>query len=459
MDAGFKNAALVLEETFLTPDVSHQCLETRTTMARWENGKLFLCTGTQSTFQTVAAIARWMHMDEDKIVFISEYTGGGFGSKITGALTLVIPALLSKKLNAPVMMRISREEEHFIGRARPGIRARTKVGFAKDGRITALDMFLVSDAGSYGSSGDGGACGQIASLLYQPPAMRWRNVTVATNTPPRSAQSAPGGMQAIAIMEPILAKAARKLGVDQVALRRVNSPEGKAQFGPPNAEGKRGFVTSCFLKQALDLGAEQFKWNERVARQPKQIGTKRRGVGVAITTYHGGSTGFDGLIIITPEGRVQIQSGIGNLGTEAVIDVHRAAAEVLNVPWNAVDIVWGDTSKHLPFTCASGGSQTIHAMTRAGHAVGLECVQRLKEVAAKKLGGQPDDYVVANLRVSRKGGGAGLSFAEAAQHADQAGRHLRRARREPRGQQGDQELGGGAGRPGPDRFGARQIPP
>ncbi len=421
VDAGFKNAALVLDETFLTPDVSHQCLEPRTTMARWENGKLFLYTGTQSTMQTVPAIARWMHMDEDKIVFISEYTGGGFGSKITGALTLVIPALLSRKLNAPVMMRVSREEEHFIGRARPGIRARTKVGFAKDGRVTAVDMFLVSDAGSYGSNGDGGACGQITSLLYQPPAMRWRNVTVATNTPPRSAQSAPGGMQAIAIMEPILAKAARQLGVDQVALRRVNCPEGKAEFGPPNHEGQRGHATSCFLKQALDLGAEQFKWNERVARRPRQMGTKVRGVGVSLSTFHGGSSGFDGLIVITPEGRVQIQSGVGNLGTEALIDVHRAAAEVLDVPWEVCDIVWGDTSKHLPYTCHSGGSQTIHAMTRAGHAVGLECVQRLKEVAAKKLGGQPDDYVIANQRVARKGGGAGLSFAEAAQQAIRLG--------------------------------------
>ena len=420
VDAGFKNAALVLDETFLTPDVSHQCLEPRTTMAYWQNGKLFLYTGTQSTFQTVAAIARWMHMDEDKVVFISEYTGGGFGSKITGALTLVIPALLSRKLNAPVMMRVSREEEHFIGRARPGIRGRTKVGFAKDGRITAIDMFLVSDAGSYGSNGDGGSCGSIASLLYQPPAMRWRNVTVATNTPPRSAQSAPGGMQAIAIMEPILAKAARQLGVDQVALRRVNCPEGKAEYGPPNREGKRAYATSCFLKQALDLGAEQFKWQERMAR-PKRTGTKVRGVGVSLSTFHGGSTGFDGLIVITPQGRVQIQSGIGNLGTEAVIDVHRAAAEVLDVPWEACDVVWGDTSKHFPYTCASGGSQTTHAMTRAAHAVGLECVQRLKEVAARTLGGQPDDYEVANLRVLRKGGGAGMSFAEAAQNAIKLG--------------------------------------
>ncbi len=421
IDAGFKNAALVLDETFLTPDVSHQTLEPRSTMAFWQNGKLYLYTGTQSTYQTVPAIARWMHMDEDKIVFISEYTGGGFGSKITGALTLVIPALLSKKLKAPVMMRVSREDEHFIGRARPGIRARTKVGFDKNGKITALDMFLVSDAGSYGSNGDGGACGQITSLLYQPPAMRWRNVTVATNTPPRSAQSAPGGMQAIAIIEPILSKAARKLGVDQVALRLLNCPEGKAEYGPPNHEGKRRYVTSCFLKQALTEGAKQFKWSERVAQKPKQVGSKVRGVGVALSCYHGGSIGFDGLIVITPQGRVQIHSGIGNLGTEAVIDVHRAAAEVLNVKWDDCDIVWGDTSKHMPYTCASGGSQTVHAMTRAGHAVGLECVQRLKEVAAKTHGGNPAEYEVANLRVFRRGGGASMSFAQAAQAAIKLG--------------------------------------
>ena len=56
--------------------------------------------------------------------------------------------------------------------------------------------------------------------------------------------------------------------------------------------------------------------------------------------------------MITPEGRVRFHSGIGNLGTESVIDVHRAAAEVLDVPWDACDVVWGDTSKILPYTCA-----------------------------------------------------------------------------------------------------------
>jgi CO/xanthine dehydrogenase Mo-binding subunit len=185
--------------------------------------------------------------------------------------------------------------------------------------------------------------------------------------------------------------------------------------------GKRGYATSCFLKDALDKGAVQFKWQEKMARQPKRIGSKVRGVGVSLSCYVGGTTGFDGLLVITPEGRVQFQSGIGNLGTESVIDVHRAGAETLGVPWEICDVVWGDTSKHLPFTCASGGSQTTHAMTRASFAVANECKQMLKEVAAKSLGGKPEDYEVANQRVFRKGGGAGLSFAQAAQRAIQLG--------------------------------------
>src|SRR5271154_3091364 len=420
LDAAFKNAALVLDETFVTPDVSHQTLETRSAMAYWQNGKVYVHSGSQSTDRTVPAIARWLNMDPSKVVFISEYTGGGFGSKITGGVTMIIPALLSKKANAPVMMRISREEETFIGRARPGFQGRMKVGFSKEGRILALDMFVISDNGPYDAQGDSPTSGHMVSLLYQPQAMRWRGVTVLTNTPPRSAQSSPGGLQGITIMEPIIAKAARKLGLDQVAIRRINCPEGKAPFGPP-INGQLQHATSCFLKEALQRGAEQFNWRERAARSPKRSGTKIRGVGVALSCYVGGTTGFDGLLVITPEGRVQFQSGIGNLGTESMIDVHRAGAEVLGVPWEKCDVVWGDTSKHFPYTCVSGGSQTTHAMTRAAHAVAMDARQKLQEIAAKSLGGKAEDYDVANERVFRKGGGAGISFARAAQRAIELG--------------------------------------
>ncbi len=420
LEAGFRNAALILDETFVTPDTSHQTLETRTALAYWRNGKVYVHTGTQSTAQTVPAIARWLNIDPEKVVLISEYTGGGFGSKVTAGISLIIPALLSKKVNAPVMMRISREEETFIGRARPSLLGRMKAGFSKEGRIIALDMFVIADNGPYDAVGDAPSSGRIVSLLYQPEAMRWRGVTILTNTPPRSAQSSPGGMQGIVIMEPIIAKAARKLSLDQVAIRRINCPEGKAPFGPA-AQGKRPYATSAFLKEALDRGAEQFKWNERVSRSPKRIASKVRGVGVSLSCYVGGTVGFDGILIIKPDGRISILSGIGNLGTESVIDVHRVAAEVLGVPWETCDITWGDSSKNLPFTCVSGGSQTTHAMTRAAYATAMDARKKLQELAAKKLGGKPEDYEVANERVFRKPGGAGMSLASAAKYAIQLG--------------------------------------
>jgi len=419
VDSGFKNAELVLDETFVTPDTSHQTLETRSAMAYWQNGKVYIYTGTQSTAQTLPAIARWLNISPDNVVFISEYTGGGFGSKITGGVSMIIPALLAKKTNTPVMMRISREEETFIGRARPSFQGRMKVGFSKEGRITALDMFVICDNGPYDSVGDAPSSGRIVSLLYQPQAMRWRGLTVLTNTPPRSAQSSPGGLQGIVIIEPIIAKAARRLGVDQVAIRRINCPEGKAPFGPL-AQGKQQYATSAFLKEALDRGAEQFKWSERVARTPKRRGTKVRGVGVSLSCYVGGTIGFDGLLVIKPDGRITFQSGIGNLGTESVIDVHRVGAEVLGVPWEKCDVVWGNTTKNLPFTCVSGGSQTTHAMTRAAHATAMDAKKKLQEIAAKKLGGKPEQYEVANERVFRKGG-AGMTLAQAAKYAIQLG--------------------------------------
>ena len=156
VEAGFKNAALVLDETFVTPNTSHQTLEPRTAMAYWQNGKLYIHCSTQSAVQTVGSVSRWLHLDQKDIVIISEYTGGGFGSKATGTITAIIPALLSKKLNAPVMMRISRETSTTSAARARRVHGRVKVGFAKDGRITALDMFVVGENGPYEPDGDAG---------------------------------------------------------------------------------------------------------------------------------------------------------------------------------------------------------------------------------------------------------------------------------------------------------------
>ena len=421
IEAGFKKASLVLDETFVTPNTSHQCLESRSSMAYWQNGKLHIHLSTQSTVQTVMSVVRWLSIEPENVVLVSEYCGGGYGSKGTGSVTDIIPALLSKKAGVPVMMRISREEEHAIGRARPAMHGRMKVGFTKEGRITAVDMFTVVEGGPYGPGGDGSTAGRFASLMFQPEAMRWRGVTAITNTPPRGAQSQPGGMQGILLMEPVVAKAARQLGIDQVEIRKINAPSGKAKFGPANASGARTYTTSCFIKEALDKGAQAFKWDERKTRMGQRQGSKVRGSGVAISAYNAGSVGFDGLFVIKPDGRMYIQTGIGNLGTESFSDCQRVAAEMMGMPWEKCELTWGDTSKNLPWSCVSGGSQTTHAMTRAAHAAASDAIKKAQQIAAKDLGGRPEDYEVSDERVRRRGGGGGMTLARVAQRAIELG--------------------------------------
>jgi CO/xanthine dehydrogenase Mo-binding subunit len=83
-----------------------------------------------------------------------------------------------------------------------------------------------------------------------------------------------------------------------------------------------------------------------------------------------------------------------------------------------VEIAWGDTSKGLPYTCLSVGSQTTHAMTRANHAAATDAKRKLQELAARDLGGSPDDYELGSERVYRRGNpGGGLTYAQAAARA------------------------------------------
>ncbi|HEV8235784.1 MAG TPA: molybdopterin cofactor-binding domain-containing protein, partial [Gemmatimonadaceae bacterium] len=176
--------------------------------------------------------------------------------------------------------------------------------------------------------------------------------------------------------------------------------------------------TSAFVKDALDRGAEVFNWNERKARTGQRHGSKVRGLGVAIGPHGAGSIGYDGLMTIRPDGKLYVQSGIGNLGTHSVIDIARVAADVLSMPWDRVEVIWGDTSKHVPWSCMSVGSQTTHAMTRANMAGASDARLKLQQIAAHDLGGTPEDYVLGGARVYRKDNPArGLTYAQAAERA------------------------------------------
>jgi CO/xanthine dehydrogenase Mo-binding subunit len=410
LDAAFASADVVLEETLYCHSVSHHPMEPRTAMAYWQNGKLYMHASVQSLAQSRRGLADRLGLDLEDVVLISEYCGGGFGSKIRGSVIEVISALLAKKTGRPVMMRITRAEETLIGRGRPGMLGWAKMGLRRDGRMTALDLFLVQDNGPYSRQGDAGTAGDVVALGYTPENMRFRTIPVLTNTPPRAAQRGPGGVQASSMFEPMIDRAARQLGMDRLQLRLINSPTPETKFGRSATA-----LTSCYAKEAITRGAELFNWSERSARSGQRNGTKVRGVGMASSNYYGGTSGWDGLLVIRPDGKLYIHQGVGNLGTHSVLDTAKAAAEVLDVAWEDCEVVWGNSAKHLPHSSTQSGSQTTHAHTRANWVVGEAMRETLKELAALELGGSPASYTVSRSRISGPGGT--LTFAQAAERA------------------------------------------
>ena len=253
--------------------------------------------------------------------------------------------------------------------------------------------------------------------MYQPPNIRVRGLSVYTNTPPRAAQRAPGGVQAVSMIAPMMHKAAKQLDLDPLALMRINAPQGQAIFGRPR-EGRQSNVSSAFVKEAIDTGAEAFNWNAMKQKSGQRNGSKVTGVGVALSSYSAGISGVDGLLTIRPDGKVYIQQGVGNLGTGSVFDTARVAMEALGTGWDQAEVIWGDTSKHLPWSSVQAGSMTTHAHSRANYAAGLDAKRKLQEIAARDLGGAPDNYDVADGRVFRRGNRSqGMTFARAAERA------------------------------------------
>jgi xanthine dehydrogenase molybdenum-binding subunit len=416
VDAGFADAASIIEEPFVTIGYPHHSLEARTGMAYWENGKCYFHGSSQSQSANNAGLARMLNIDLADLVFINEATGGGFGSKIGPYPFMAITGNFSKVLNRPVQLRITREQEFYIGSARSGMQGWIKIGVKENGKVSAVDLVIVNDGGATGG-GSGNSSAQHVTVAYQPESMRYRGISVYTNTTPRGAQRGPGQNEMAAVLAPMTDKVAKSINMDRVAFRRVNVLDSDGFQG-----GSQGPVTSAFVREALDQGMRTFGWQDKIA-QPKDLGNNKvRGVGVGIGYHGAGGRGYDGLLRIGTDGKLYIHSGVGNLGTYSYAGTCRAAAEALQVPWDRCEILHGRSDNHLPHSSGQGGSNTIFTHTRTNWVAAQDAITKLKEIAVIDLGGEADDYEIGDERVFLSSDPSqGLTYAQAAQRAMELG--------------------------------------
>lgn len=412
LEAQFAACTTVIEEPFVTIGYPHHSLESRTGMAYWENGKCYFHGSLQSNTIGHAPLAGMLGVDPANLVFINENTGGGFGSKIFPYPMMAVTGQFSRKLGRPVQLRITRDEEFYIGSARSGMQGWLKVGLKDGGRVGAVDVIIINDAGS-GGGGSGSSSADHISLMFQPEAMRFRGISLYTNTTPRGAQRGPGQNEMAAVLAPIMDKAARQAGLDRVAFRHTNAPRPDSKHGP-----RQGGLSSSYMPEAIEQAAAMFDWEGRIAK-PRQISaTKVRGIGVGQGYHSAGSSGYDGLVRIMPDGKITLHTGVGNLGTYSYAAVTRAAAEVLQCNWESCEIAHGHGDLHLPHSTYQGGSNTIFTESRSNYVAAQDAVRKLKEIAAASLGGSADDYSIGGERVFLTADNSkGMSYGEAAQKA------------------------------------------
>jgi len=417
LEQGFADAKVVYDESFVTASNSHHSMEPRSAMSYWENGKCFLFGSSQSQSFMIPGMAAHIGIEPKDLVYVAEYCGGGFGSKGAPYPIMALPAHLSRKIGRPVMMRISRAEEYYLGSNRAGFQGRVRVGVANDGKITAVDLYIVQSGGPHGGYPDFNSAAGAVSMCYQPGAMQYRGIPVLTNTPPGGAQRGPGQNQIAMIMEPLLDKAAKELGIDRLDIRRINAPNNDTIFG-----GRQRSVTSAYQTEALNKGALAFNWEKMKARSGERNGSKVIGVGIGQAYHSAGASGFDGLVRIAPDGRLHIHSGVGNLGTYSYAATSRVVAEVLKCRWENCVIERGDTRKHLPWNFGQFGSNTSFTMSRSNHAAAMDARQKLLEIAVDEFGGTTDEYTIGAESVFSKADPTQrMTYSQAAQKAIEMG--------------------------------------
>jgi xanthine dehydrogenase molybdenum-binding subunit len=376
LEAGFGESSYVYEGTFTNAGYPHHSMEPRSALAYWEDGKLYLHGGSQSLTAFADGIAGVIGVPKEDLVFVNAATGGGFGQRArAGSIPVYgVPAKLSQKINRPVMMRVTREEEFTIGGARQGLTGWIKVGFKPDGVMAACDLWIVSDNGGKGGGADAYSAADCISVLYQADAVRFRGTAIGTNTAHRGAQRGPGQNQIAPIISPILDVAADELGISRFDMRKINTPMTGDVGGP-----QRTPFTSAYMPEALELAAEQFGWDERQSRRRQTNGSKVIGLGIGQGYHNAGRSGMDGIVMMGPDGRLKIHNGVGNLGTYSYASTSRAAAEVLKMPWERVDIITGRTDLHLPITSPQDGSNSIFTNTRWIRLCGrvMDCMPRM----------------------------------------------------------------------------------
>jgi CO/xanthine dehydrogenase Mo-binding subunit len=408
---GFAEATQVFEGIFHTQMHAPVGMETRAALAEWDGDQLTVWKTSRAVHASDRqTIARVLSLPLEQVRVICPNMGGGFGNKDEGRLAVLV-ALLARRAGRPVRLEYSRAEEFIAGRNRQEAYMHLKIGVQPDGTPTAIALHATMNAGAFVASGMNVTrrVGQGALYLYTCPHARFEGVTAYTNRPAGGSFRGLGAPLGHFALETLVDQIAAALRVDPLDYRLQHHVTGAGQPGQRRTasdqilpdEPVEGGVpfSSNGLRECLLAGAERIGWRQRRQPNGSATGMLRRGLGLAMGIYKGG-TGREGEaeVRITPDGRVEVAVGGVDVGQGSTTVLAQIAAETLGVPLERIDVVMADTGRTPPAHVTAGSSTTI----TTGGAVKLAAEDAKRQLLAL-VDGIPQAFDPAAVGAARRG--------------------------------------------------------
>ena len=360
---GFKNAAFTVEGTYSTQVQTHTSLETHGCVCEWNGENLTAWVSTQAVHGTREGFAQGLKIPQANVRVITEFMGGGFGSKFGPDVQGLLCARLAKAANAPVKLMLDRKEEHLTTGNRPSAFAKVKAGVSADGKLTAFD------ATTWGTGGAGAGSDYPLPYIYVFPNRRRMHTDVYINSGQQRAMRAPGHPQGCFVTEVVMDELADQVRMDPVEFRLKNLPP-----LAPNAMWAKYFP----------IGAERINWKSRHVTGDPTPGPIKRGLGCSANRWGGAGTGARAHCEIASDGSVVMRCGTQDIGTGNRTIMAMVVAETLGLEVPQVTIELGDSNQ--PFAPGSGGSTTAAAVMPAMRVTAGKARDALFERIAPQLG-------------------------------------------------------------------------
>ena len=363
LEAGFKAAAFTVEATYSTQVQTHTSLETHGCVCEWNGDNLTAWVSTQAVHGTREGFAQGLKIPQANVRVITEFMGGGFGSKFGPDIQGLLCARLARAAAAPVKLMLDRKEEHLATGNRPSAFAAVKAGVAADGKLTAFE------ARTWGTGGAGAGSDYPLPYIYVFPNRRRAHTDVYINSGQQRAMRAPGHPQGCFVTEVLMDELADQVRMDPMEFRLKNLPP-----LAPNAMWAKYFP----------MGAERMNWKSRHVTGDPAPGPIKRGLGCSANRWGGAGTGARAHCEIASDGSVVMRCGTQDIGTANRTIMAMVVAETLGLEVSQITIELGD-SNH-PFAPGSGGSTTAAAVMPAMRVTAGKARDALFERIAPELG-------------------------------------------------------------------------